>query len=124
MVKGRRLFYSGWFMAKQGRNRLSPLYGVADATFDVIHVSDGKTTANNPSFNRVSSNGSRLGFKGAENLGNGVTAIFQFESNANLDKGGALDTNRDNFVGIASSWGLVVLGNATGPTRALAKPWM
>lgn len=97
------------------------LYGVADATFDVIHVTDGKTTANNPSFNRVSSNGSRLGFKGAENLGNGLTAIFQFESNANFDKGGALDTNRDNFVGIASPWGVFVLGNATGPTRALAE---
>lgn len=97
------------------------LYGVADATFDFIHVTDGKTGGNNPNFNRVSSNGSRIGFKGAENLGNGLTAVFQFESNANFDSGGALDTNRDNFVGIAGSFGTVVLGNATGPTRALAE---
>ncbi|HPB90371.1 MAG TPA: porin, partial [Rugosibacter sp.] len=54
------------------------IYGVADATFDVIRVSDNAN--NTPNFNRVSTNGSHIGFRGTENLGNGLSAIFQFES--------------------------------------------
>ncbi|AJP48902.1 hypothetical protein PG1C_11625 [Rugosibacter aromaticivorans] len=99
------------------------IYGVADATFDVINVSGGGTpalSANTPGFTRVSTNGSRIGFKGTESLGNSLTVLFQFESNANFDTGGALGTSRDSFVGLSGEFGKVILGNLTGPTRALA----
>lgn len=100
------------------------VYGVADGTFDFISVSGGSaisgTNANTPSFTRVSTNGSRIGFKGTENLGNGLTALFQFESNANFDSAGALGTSRDSFVGVSGGFGKVILGNLTGPTRAFA----
>lgn len=99
------------------------IYGVADATFDFINVKDGKLVpgANNPNFNRVSTNGSRLGFRGTENLGNGLNAIFQFESDANFDSGGGLNTSRDSFVGLSGDFGKVLLGTLTGPTRALGE---
>lgn len=98
------------------------IYGVADGTFDVISVSGGSAAlkANTPSFTRVSTNGSRIGFKGTENLGNGLTALFQFESNANFDSAGGLGTSRDSFVGVSGDFGKVILGNLTGPTRAFA----
>ena len=97
------------------------IYGVADATFDVIGVSGGSAAlkANTPSFTRVSTNGSRLGVKGTENLGNGLTALFQFESNANFDTGGALGTSRDSFVGLSGDFGRIILGNLSGPSRTL-----
>ncbi len=97
------------------------IYGVADATFDIINISGGSGVAanNTPNFTRVSTNGSRIGFKGTENLGNGLTALFQFESNANFDSAGALGTSRDSFVGLSGGFGKVILGNLTGPTRAL-----
>ena len=94
------------------------LYGVADASFDVISVSGG--AANKPTFNRVATNGSRIGFKGSENLGNGMTALFQYESDVKFDEGGALGMTRDSFVGIAGNFGKVSLGNLSGPTRSLA----
>ena len=97
------------------------IYGVADATFDFITVKDGNTGANNPNFNRVSTNGSRIGFRGTENLGNGLNAIFQFESDANFDTGGGLNTARDSFVGLSGNFGKVLLGTLTGPTRALGE---
>lgn len=97
------------------------IYGVADATFDFINVSGGAAGADTPNFTRVSTNGSRIGFKGTEGLGNGLTALFQFESNANFDTGGALDTSRDSFVGLSGEFGKVILGNLTAPTRALAQ---
>jgi predicted porin len=98
------------------------IYGVADATFDIINVSGGSAalSGNTPNFTRVSTNGSRLGFKGTENLGNGLSALFEFESNANFDSGGALGTSRDSFVGLSGDFGKVILGNLSTPTRAFS----
>ncbi len=98
------------------------IYGVADASFDFIRVSGGSAalSANTPNFTRVSSNGSLIGFKGTESLGNGLTALFQFESDVNFDNGGSLNTGRDSLVGLSGEFGKVLLGNMTGPTRALA----
>ncbi len=93
------------------------VYGVADATFDVVSVSGGTATANNTSFNRVSTNSSLIGFKGTEDLGNGLKAVFQFESGVAFDNLGALTAGRDSFVGAAGGFGTVIAGNLTGPTR-------
>jgi len=108
------------------------IYGVADGTFDVVK-STGATAATSAgefgNVNRVTSNSSYLGFKGSEDLGNGLKAVFQFETavdftnNANAGLGGAsvgmFSATRDSFVGVSSGFGTVVLGNLTGPTRAL-----
>jgi predicted porin len=96
------------------------VYGVADATFDGIIVSDSLNQANNVgSFNRVSANSSYIGFKGTEDLGNGLKAVFQFENTVGFDSGATVATNRDSFVGLSSGMGTVVAGNMTGPTRGL-----
>jgi predicted porin len=94
------------------------VYGVADATFDFMHVSGGTDATKNISYNRVSTNSSLIGFKGAEDLGGGMKALFQYESAASFDAAGALGTSRDSFVGLTGGFGTVLLGNLTGPTRA------
>jgi len=94
------------------------VYGVADATFDVVKVS-GDAVQELGNTTRVSTNSSYVGFKGAEALGNGLTAVFQFESGVGFDNTGSLGATRDSFVGVSSGFGTVVLGNLTGPTRAL-----
>lgn len=93
------------------------IYGVADATFDVINVSGGATAANNVNLNRVTTNSSLIGFKGAEDLGNGLKAVFQFESAVGFDNLGGLGATRDSYVGAAGGFGTVIAGNLTGPTR-------
>jgi predicted porin len=94
------------------------VYGVADATFDVVKVS-GDAVNDLGNTTRVSTNSSYIGFKGAEALGNGLTAVFQFESGVGFDNAGTLGATRDSFVGVAGGFGTVVLGKLTGPTRAL-----
>jgi len=106
------------------------IYGVADATFDSVKATGG---TNNPTTgahsaaerldynnrNRVTSNSSYIGFKGVEDLGNGLKAVFQFESSVSQDVGTGGNNNRDSFVGLAGGFGTIVAGNLTGPTRAL-----
>lgn len=110
------------------------VYGVADGSFDVVNRSGGSNTTYDPTtgnevgaststgnvgFNRVSANSSYIGFKGTEALGNGLNAVFQFESTVSFDAASAITNNRDSFVGLSGGFGTVVLGNLTGPTRAL-----
>ena len=109
------------------------IYGIVDSTFDVINVSGGQRAIptavppiseipgkGTPNFTRVQSNGSRLGVKGTENLGNDLSAFFQLESNAKFDAGGALDTGRDSFLGLKGNFGAIKMGNFSGPNRDLA----
>lgn len=69
------------------------------------------------SVNRLDSgnlNGSRLGFKGSEDLGGGLTAVFQLENGFSADTGalgqGGLLFGRHAWVGINGGFGSVKLG--------------
>lgn len=112
------------------------VYGVADVTFDNVKAAgasdltvdlDGPggdpaqtfTNLNHPGRNRVSANSSYLGFKGVEDLGGGLKAVFQFEGGVANDSAGAFNFNRDSYVAVAGGFGTVAAGILTGPTRAL-----
>ncbi|WP_287881212.1 porin [Aquitalea sp.] len=60
---------------------------------------------------QVNDNTSRIGFKGSENLGNGLTAIWQVENRIHVD-GSGTDTfaSRDSFIGLQSEYGKLRLG--------------
>jgi len=59
----------------------------------------------------MQSSNSRLGFRGREGLGSGLTAIWQIESAIALDQGSATFGSRDTFVGLKGGFGTVRLGN-------------
>lgn len=99
------------------------IYGRANVGFSNVEA-DGATdnTKNMKSRNQVFDQGSRLGFRGTENLGGGLKAVFQLESGINVDTGsqtGADGTanastgflaSRDSFAGIEGNWGRVTFG--------------
>ena len=61
----------------------------------------------------MQSGNSRLGFRGTEDLGGGLKAIFQLETVVSVDNGaggGATFWNRDTFVGLGGGFGEVRLG--------------
>ncbi len=59
----------------------------------------------------VDASNSRLGIRGNESLGGGLSAIFQIESRVRIDSGtNAFWANRDSFVGLAGGFGTVKLG--------------
>lgn len=106
------------------------VYGVANVSYDMT-----KTGSTNPltsfSSNKISSNTSRLGLKGSEDLGDGLSAIWQIESTINIDNAGANTAtnvnattgstgntlgNRNTFAGLSSKTaGTVLLGRHDTP---------
>lgn len=80
------------------------------------------TGINVPSMGRISSNTSNLGFKGSEDLGNGLKAVWQVESQVNVD-GDTVPAptlgSRNSRVGLSSSnWGTLFMGNWDTPYKA------
>lgn len=82
---------------------------------------------------RVSSNNSRLGFKGAEDLGGGLSAIWQWEYSFQLDQQGSgpqsntptqgSNSHRHTFVGLSSkTLGSLTFGTQESPLKTSTGP--
>lgn len=74
--------------------------------------------------NRVSSNASRLGVKGSEDLGGGMSFVWQMEGDIFVDTGGTTAGrlfNRNTFAGLGTSFGTVVLGNHDTPYKMVTR---
>lgn len=64
---------------------------------------------------RLSNNRSVLGFRGTEDIGGGVTILFQIEGTLSLDTGAGSPAARDTRIGIAGPAGTLFAGNWTTP---------
>lgn len=100
-------------LAAQAQTANVTLYGRLN--LDVEVVNGAPSGASNPNVTRVSSNSSRLGVRGTESLGGGLSAVFQIESNVQADTGGSTLASRETFVGLQGSWGTVKIGNFLAP---------
>ncbi|HZW24627.1 MAG TPA: porin [Gallionella sp.] len=92
------------------------IYGVANVSYDIVDT--GSDTAGRQAFssNKVSSNTSRLGLKGAEDLGDGLSAIWQIEQLVSLDNAGGTLGTRNTYAGLKSNdAGTVLLGRHDTP---------
>src|SRR4030095_16673615 len=61
------------------------------------------------------SNSSRIGVRGSETLGGGLSAIFQIEDGVNADISGVVHASRETFVGLQGGWGTFKIGNFLAP---------
>ena len=59
---------------------------------------------------------SYIGFKGSEDLGGNLKAIWQIEATAKLS-GGNIANNRDSFIGLEGGFGTVKVGRVSTPLR-------
>lgn len=103
------------------------IYGVVD--MGVVAESGGAAGSVRKLSSGVAS-GSRLGFKGNEDLGGGLSALFVLENGFNSDTGtigqGGLLFGRQAFVGLSGGFGTVTFGRQYTPeflTLALADPF-
>lgn len=93
------------------------IYGLAHMAFQSV---DNGSTAAAPgtSTNKVSSETSKLGLKGSEDLGNGLKAVWQIESMIAMDNAGGTFGTRNTFAGLSSdSMGTLILGRHDTPYK-------
>lgn len=94
------------------------IYGTADLSFDYIGTGNNAAGAAGVNKTNVSSNVSKLGFKGAEDLGDGLSAIWQIEQQINMDNTGGTFGTRNTFAGLKSEGaGTVLLGRHDTPYK-------
>ena len=75
----------------------------------------------------VTSHASRLGFKGSDDLGNGLTALWQVETQIDMDDNSNTDPfegMRNTYVGLAGDFGQVRLGRHDTPYKMATKDIM
>jgi len=108
-------------MAEVGSGDNVTIYGDANVSYDIV-----KTGGNNGvTVPKVSSNDSKFGIKGAEDLGDGLSAFWQVESVIDFDSGGDGNfANRDTFAGIAGAgWGSVAFGTNGTAYKRTTRGW-
>ena len=57
----------------------------------------------------------QLGVRGSEDLGNGLSAVYQYEFGVDTTEGGNFVANRPKFIGLKGGFGTVTLGVHTTP---------
>ncbi|OOZ12798.1 hypothetical protein BOW35_12490 [Solemya velum gill symbiont] len=67
---------------------------------------------------QVKSRASRIGFKGTEDLGNGLSLIWKAETGYDFADGGAWDsTGRNAYIGLTGDWGTFLYGRHDTPYK-------
>lgn len=92
------------------------VYGQARMSLD-FNSDNNPSPAAEDSAISVSSNRSRIGFRGDEDLGGGLKAMWQFEQQVDFDTGAWNGAGRDTYIGLGGSFGAVVAGNLSTPYR-------
>jgi predicted porin len=97
------------------------MYGVMDAA---VSRQDTGTpgTGNNWVVNSGNQSSSRIGFKGSEDLGDGLKAIFNIEAGVAIDTGAADSSlfGRRSVVGLENTYGALTVGREYSPIAAVA----
>ncbi|MFZ6773518.1 porin [Undibacterium sp. SXout7W] len=92
------------------------VYGIVDAG---LVIENGGSAGRVTKLTSGAASASRIGFKGTEDLGGGVAALFTLETGVKIDTGelDAANTifNRQAFVGLKSSTGTITMGRQYTP---------
>jgi general bacterial porin, GBP family len=98
------------------------LYGIVDVGIlsQTLKTGDndprGNQTANQTGMASGQQSGSRWGLKGVEDLGNGLSANFVYESSVSVNSGASSGFTRQSTLGlVGKSWGSIDLGRRTTP---------
>lgn len=103
------------------------IYGSLNASIESVQAK-GSGTSELKQMTRINTGNSWLGFKGNEDLGNGLKAIWQIDSNLrNFEQGGVNDMGqsavlgtRNTFFGLDGHWGRIYVGNSDSAYKALS----
>ncbi|MFJ3055967.1 porin [Herbaspirillum sp. NPDC087042] len=102
------------------------IYGIIDASlsYNSKVATTGTGNGNRMGVDSGAINGSRIGFKGSEDLGGGLKALFNLENGFTVDNGAAAQGGtlwgRTSTVGLSGNFGAVLLGRQKDFTDDIA----
>jgi predicted porin len=91
------------------------IYGRINTAVEYVKASTDTAGASLGSVSRLSNYRSVLGYRGDEDLGGGLRAIWQIEGGFSLDTGSGGIATRDTRVGLVTPYGTIFGGNWTLP---------
>ncbi len=97
-------------MVSQAATADVTIYGKVHTSIDFIDPDAGDSIYD------VTSRFSRLGFKGSEDLGDGLKLIWKMETGYNTAEGG-FTSGRNTYIGLAGGWGTFLYGRHDTPLR-------
>lgn len=89
------------------------IYGQAHLSMDSHSGNGGSSATGTQDGMQITSNSSRLGFKGATELSNGMKGLFQYEASVAGDGSGAgtiFNGTRDTYIGLGGGFGTILVG--------------
>lgn len=96
---------------------VAPAAAMADATlFGKVHMIAQDVDDGSDDVWSVDSVASRVGVKGSEDLGDGLTAVYHLEFGVNIDDSSTV-SNRNQFVGLAGGFGTFLAGRHDTPMK-------
>lgn len=96
------------------------LYGQLFGTLEYVEAKGGSAPV--PGRTRVEENSSRFGIRGTEDLGGGLKAFFQLETNFRIDSNNTTFAARNSAVGLQGGWGSFLMGRWDSPYKVAAYP--
>lgn len=95
------------------------LYGEIDLSYDVVQNGTTAAGVTGASNNKVSSNVSKFGIKGSEDIGDGLSVIWQVEQQVDIDAAAANTlASRNSFIGLSDKrMGKVLIGRHDTPYK-------
>ena len=91
------------------------LYGSARVSVDYNDEDNINNDFNGDANWDVVNNASRLGVMGSEDLGGGLSGVYQYEFGVDVTEGGNFQGNRPKFVGLKGGFGTLTLGTQESP---------
>lgn len=99
------------------------VYGSLHMSVESLNGNSGPAgSTDNQRETNVSSNSSYIGFKGNEDLGNGLKAIWQIESLVGMGDGSVSSlATRNTFMGLSGGFGTAILGKHDTPLKIVGR---
>ena len=99
-------------MVSQAATADVTIYGKVHTSIDFVNPD----ASGEDSIYDVTSRASRLGFKGSEDLGDGLKLIWKMETTYNTAEGG-FGSGRNTYIGLAGGWGTFLYGRHDTPMK-------
>ncbi|PWB55183.1 MAG: hypothetical protein C3F18_06210 [Nitrosomonadales bacterium] len=102
------------------------IYGSVHMSVDSLNGNSSMAGTNNDRETNISSNSSYIGFKGTEDLGNGLKAVWQMESLVGMGATGTGTgantlTSRNSYAGLSGGFGTAILGIHDTPFKLVGR---